>query len=242
MPDVRTELSSCVLRLPVPSCIVLRSVQVRVSLVGTVHEETGLANVAELRTILERLQPEVIFLELPPAALDDYLNGTRVNLESTAARRYRESHHVVVEPVDRAEPDDEFLRSTRYLFKTVARTSSDYCRLMDRQSHDTRAGGFPYLNSDRCIQSWADIYSEVLATVEWTGHPRLREIYDLWTHTHELRDAEMMKSIEDYSIRNAFAHGVFLVGAAHRRSIGDKARAGGGAGSPKIEWDLGGIP
>jgi len=215
-----------------------RSVKMRVSLVGTLHEEAGLANVAELQTILERLQPEVIFLELPSAVLDEFLNGTRVNIESTAVRLYRESHRVELVPVDRAEPSGNFSRSTRDLFKAIDRASPNYRRLMDRQSLDTRVGGFPYLNSDRCIQSWADIYEEVLATVEWIGNPGLRETYDLWIRTHELRDAEMMKNIEDYSGGNAFARGVFLVGAAHRRSIVEKARAGGGTGSPKIEWDF----
>jgi hypothetical protein len=36
-----------------------------VSLVFTVHEEIGLANVSELGAILERIQPQVIVLEVP---------------------------------------------------------------------------------------------------------------------------------------------------------------------------------
>ena len=52
-----------------------------VSLVCTVHDEMWLANVSELRAILERIQPEVIFLEVPPADFE--------NLESNAVRQYR---------------------------------------------------------------------------------------------------------------------------------------------------------
>jgi hypothetical protein len=78
----------------------------------------------------------------------------------------------------------------------------------------------------------------VLATVEWTGHPRLRETYDLWTHTNELRDAEMMKNIEDYSIRNAFARGVFLVGAAHRQALMEKSQAPRGDVPSPVMWDF----
>ena len=43
-----------------------------ISLICTVHEETGLANVSGLRAIVERIQPDVIFLEVPPAAFGDY--------------------------------------------------------------------------------------------------------------------------------------------------------------------------
>ena len=76
-----------------------------VSLVGTVHDELGRANVSELRAILERIRPEVIFLEVPLAAFDDYyVICSRGNLESIAVRRYRDSHQVKLVPVDRPTP------------------------------------------------------------------------------------------------------------------------------------------
>lgn len=211
----------------------------RVTLVGIVHGESGLASVVELQAILERLQPEVIFAEIPQADADHYLDGSHGNLESTAVARFRESHHVALVPVDLNRPQDEFFSNAKCLFETVERTSADFRRMMDHHSLDTRADGFAYLNSDRCIQSWEDIYREVLATVERLGDPRLREIYDVWNHTNELRDTEMIKNIQNYCVRNAFARAVFLVGTAHRRSLVNKTRAGGAAGSPRIEWDFG---
>ena len=63
-----------------------------VSVVFTEHEENGLSNASGLLAILERIKPEVIFLERPPAAFDSYLNGTHAKLESTAVNRYRELH------------------------------------------------------------------------------------------------------------------------------------------------------
>ena len=61
----------------------------RISLVGTVHVESGRANVAELQAILVRLQPDVIFAEIPSADLADYLDCSRGRLESSAVVRYR---------------------------------------------------------------------------------------------------------------------------------------------------------
>lgn len=213
----------------------------RVSLVGTVHAESGLATVGELQAILERSQPDVIFAEIPASHVDRYKDGSHGNLESVTVARYLASHPVNVEPVDLAEPKQKFFDDAKEMFRKVERTSRDYCRLIDRHSDEMRAGGFPYLNSDRCIQAWADIHREVLSTIEWTGAPRLREIYDLWSETNERRDQEMMKNIVLYSARNTVARGVFLVGAAHRKSIIDKALAGSGAGLPRIELDLGGF-
>jgi hypothetical protein len=199
----------------------------RVSVVGTVHEESGLANVVQLQEILRRLQPDVIFAEIPAAHLDGYLDGSHGTLESIAVRGYRESRQVTVVPVDLERPEDEFFSKARLLFDAVERTSVDYRRIMDRNSRDTRVGGFPYLNGSRCMQAWANIYDEVLATVDWIGDPRLREIYDLWVHTNELRDNVMVRNAANYCARHEVARGLFLIGASHRKSILDNVQSGG---------------
>ena len=67
----------------------------RISLVGTVHDETGLANVPELMGILERIRPEVIFLEIPSETFDDFVDGRRWNLESSARGRQAATDVVV---------------------------------------------------------------------------------------------------------------------------------------------------
>ena len=213
----------------------------RVSLVGTVHAESGLVSVGELLAILERSQPDVIFAEIPVSHVDRYKDGSHGTLESMTVACYLASHQVDVTPVDLAKPQQKFFDDAKDMFGIVERTSPDYCRLVDRHSVETREGGFPYLNSDRCIQTWEDINRELLATIEWTGDRRLRELYDLWSHTNERRDREMMRNIALYSARTAVARGVFLVGAAHRKSIIDKASAVSGTGLPPIEWDLGGL-
>ncbi|SKC83485.1 hypothetical protein SAMN05445504_3644 [Burkholderia sp. CF099] len=113
----------------------------RISLIGTVHAESGRANLAELRTFLERLQPDVIFAEIPTANLADYLDGSHGNLESAAVALYRKRRPVNVVPVDLNKPSDEFFRKSEEMFKKVERTSPKYRRLMDQNSLDTRVDG-----------------------------------------------------------------------------------------------------
>jgi hypothetical protein len=98
--------------------------------------------VAEFRAILDRLQPDVIFAEIPSANLADYLDGSHGNLESAAVVPYRERRPVNVVPVDLKRPSDEFFRDSEEMFKKVERTSHDYRRLMDQNSLDTRDHGF----------------------------------------------------------------------------------------------------
>src|SRR6266705_3390244 len=213
----------------------------RVSLVGTVHAQQGLASISELRAILKRIQPEVIFLEIPSAVFDDYLDGTRSNLESSAARLYRESDDVALVPVDLPTPEAEFFRDSQYLFERIEKSSPEYCRLIDRNSQYVTTHGFAYLNSELCSKHWSDTHEAIHTAIERLDDHRLIELYELWKNTNELRDRAMLKNIEDYYLLRPFENGVFLVGAAHRQSLISKSREGRGAGTPRIEWDVSGF-
>jgi hypothetical protein len=210
----------------------------RVSLIGTVHEEQGFASISNLLAILECIQPEVIFLEIPSGAFEGYLDGTRSNLESTAARRYRESHNVVLVPVDLPTPEEAFFRNCQYLWERIEKASPEYRRLIDRNRECVTAYGFPYLCSEQCSSLWTDIYEATRVTVEQLNDRLLFELHAQWKNSHELRDEGMLKHIETYSYGEPFENGVFLVGAAHRQSIVNKSREARAAGLPKIEWDL----
>ncbi len=216
----------------------------RVSLVGTVHEEMGLASASALLAILERIRPEVLFLEASSEASGDYLNATGKELESAAVSRYREVHHVDLVPVDLPIPDAElfqFLRNNEYLFKTIERRSPEYRRLMDEYSQEVREPGFAYLNSEQCSTHWCKVREAARAAIEELAYPSLTQLYELWIGTNERREKHMMKSIDDYCRKTTFSKGVFLVGAAHRQSLIDKSREQRGTDSCTIRWDFAGF-
>jgi hypothetical protein len=213
----------------------------RVSVVGTVHEESGLANITGLLAGLDRIKPEVIFLEIPSAAFDDHLSGARSNLESTAVLRYRAIHHVDLVPVDLPTPEDTFFRDNQDLFERIERTSPEYCRLVDWHRQYVRAYGFAYLNSDHCSTLWSQLHEATLTSIAELGDHRLAELYNLWQNTNELRDKAMMTNIENYCRATSFSIGAFLVGAAHRQSIIDLSRKRPGADSFAIQWDFAGF-
>jgi hypothetical protein len=78
----------------------------------------------------------------------------------------------------------------------------------------------------------------VLATLEWTRDPRLRQIYDSWSETHDRRERAMLENINRYCGSRALSHGVFLVGAAHTRAVLQKVREQRGVGAPGVLWEL----
>jgi hypothetical protein len=212
----------------------------RVSLICTVHKEKGRASVSELTAALDRLRPEVLFLEVPPAALETYLEpSSDENLEASAVRAYREICQVELVPVDLATPDAAFFENTRQLFKSVERASPEHRRLIDTHSACVAAHGFGYLNSEHCVALWSDVYHDVQETVRKLNDPELVHLFTLWKETIALRDAEMMRNVLEYCSRETFERGAFLVGAAHRQAIianaGEKRAA-----STRVEWDFSG--
>ena len=208
----------------------------RVLLLSTVHEEQGLATTPALHAILERFRPDVIFLEIPPAAFPAYSDGTRSNLESSAATRYRETNDVVLVPVDLPTPEDSFFRDWQYLDRRITATSPTYRQLIDRNTLDIATYGFPYLNSEQSSKAWSEIYEAMEVAIQRLSHDtRLPAIYEAWRRTNERRDRAMLKNIYDYCHLNPFENGVLLVGAAHTQSIISISREGRPAGAPRIE-------
>jgi len=214
----------------------------RVSVVGTVHEEKGLASISGLLAILERIRPEVIFLEIPAAALDDHFNGNRGKLESTAVARYCENHRVDLIPVDLPAPDADFFAKHQHLHKRMGRTSPDYRRLVDWHSENVSARGFAYLNSKDCSDLFSQLHEAMLSAIEEdVDHRVLAEGYDLWIGTKELRERAMMSNIANHCRQASFRSAAFLVGAAHRQSIIDLSRSEPRAASSTIQWDFAGF-
>ena len=213
----------------------------RVLVVCTVHRETGLANVTELQAILERIRPEVVFLELPSADFDGYLDGTHGTLESIAASRYRAIHPVALVPVDLPAPGDEFKRNIDHLFDRIEEASSEYNGLNSLNSQSVSAYGFAYLNSASSSTIWSAIQQAMRTTIDELGDRRLVDLYALWADANDRREMAMMKSIEDYARQNPFNTGVLLVGLAHRQSIIDKSRMGYRHGLPRVQWDFEGF-
>lgn len=204
-----------------------------VTLIFTVHAEVGLANASELNAILHQVKPQVIFLEVPTAAFDEfYSSRTRRNLESDAVLLFLESSPgVKLIPVDLPTPAQDFFEDHIELCMRMQDASREY-RQLARIDHDRqKVYGFAYLNSDYCDQHWADMRKVIVGTLERIGDPRLTEVQDLWDRTNQLRELEMLENVLHYCQLNQFERAAFLVGAAHRRSLTEKLQAQG-----EISW------
>jgi len=210
-----------------------------ISLICTVHEECGFASASALHAILEHLRPEVIFFEAPADAFDDYIiTGTRGNLESASIRRYRENNDVEVVPVDLPTPEAHFFGKQKEFSQRVESKSTDYRRLMLWNTNYICDYGFPYLNSEHSTKMWSDIYADIRTTVKFINEQKVTEYFELWERTNDLRENEMMRNISQYCGEHSFERAVFLIGAAHRKSIIEKSRGMYCASGLGVQWDF----
>lgn len=210
----------------------------RVSLVWSVHQETGVATAGELHWLLQRMRPEVLFLEHSAGDFAAFLDGSCGTLESAAVRRYRTLHPVDLVPVDLPPPDAESRHKSDSLFDAVEALSSDYCRLFTLNSLRTGAGGFAYLNSESCIVLQDAMQRAMRAAVENRAEPSLTELYSFWMQTNDLREEAMLDGVEAFARHTPFAKAVLLVGAAHIHSLFNKTQARQAAGSSPVLWDF----
>jgi hypothetical protein len=210
----------------------------RVSVVATFHATKGLVTTQALYQLLERIRPEVIFLEIPSTAFPDYLAGRRSNLESTTARLYSEGNQVVLVPVDSPTPDLEFWEHNEELFRRVEGASTDYRRLHDNHIRDMAVGGFHYLNSGHSSKALAAEDLAMQASLRELNDSRLFELYRTWQNINDLRENTMLKGIVDYAVLHPFERGALLVGVAHRQPMLDKCRVQHNTGIDPLEWDF----
>jgi hypothetical protein len=208
----------------------------RVSVIFTAHREYGLANVAGLQAILERIRPEVIFLEMAPASLDRCLQGVEFTLESAAALRYGAAHPVRLVAVDPFVPSMDQYRAIDYLFRRIDDANPEIPELESKHCEYTSAYGFPYLNSAESAALRSMIDRATKDTLEELAEPELVQLFQEWTKIHDAREAAMLRNIEEYSERQHFQTAAFLVGSAHRWSILEKIRERSADAGAVVHW------
>ena len=210
----------------------------RVTIIGTVHKTVGRANVSELHAILETVKPDVIFMEVPPGAFDVRFQIFRQpNLESDAVSQYRKGRMVAIVPVDLPTPDEEFFKNFARLHEKVKAENPRYEQLFALDNDRVSTCGFMYLNSAHNDDLWEEIDKEMERTLGELGDSILDEIYESWVRTNALREDAMLETIRS-CCRNEFSEAVFLVGAAHRRKIIEKAHAIAENFGDPIQWSL----
>jgi len=162
-------------------------------LIGTNHAENGLVNSNELYRIIEKVNPEVIFEEIPPIYFDlYYTTKERSNLETQTINLYKRAYSIKHIPVDIYNVSDSFFKNTAKVHENVERRSRKYCQIIDTNKYMTGKYGFRYLNSVDCENMEAELSKEIQETVKEINDNIIIQYWNTWVDVEESRDLAMI--------------------------------------------------
>ncbi len=228
-----------------------------ITLVATIHSETGQCTPGELYKILEEINPEVIFDELPVHFAEMYysdsfdlycantilLNRTRpiVPLEVKCIKEYAQSHSIEIVPVDidTRQKVSEHQQEINFMLHTFFKYE-EYKKLDDEKDALILREGFHFLNSNRYLSFIERKETMEKSIMESEAEKnRLLKIYKLFhAEQHDNRENTMLENIYNYSKANQYDRAVFLIGAEHRMSLWKRIAEFEKVSEMKLNWTM----
>lgn len=221
--------------------IIIQSM-LNITLVSTRHQNLGKCNSYELYQIIESINPDVIFEEMPPSLFDKYyVDKSRSNLESDAISNYILNHKIEQVPVDSENlPSEKFFQKHKFMMERVEKlvgiNGIKYRESVDHNKIYIERYGFSYLNSSHSINMNNKIYSAIQNGLEQLNNDKFFDTFKRWKEIHEKRENHMLKKIYRYSEEHSYRRAIFLVGAAHRGPIINKISESKKDENVKLNW------
>jgi hypothetical protein len=213
-----------------------------ITLICTRHHDIGKCNSHELYRIIEDINPEVIFEEMPPSYFGKYyLDKSRSNLESNAINKYKEKYKIEQVPVDSEDmpSKDFFYNYKRVINRIEGLTDINGFTLrnqIDAKKAYSEKYGFEFLNSIYYINLDEEIDNAIENSLRNLNDEELSNAFKLWKEYAEMRENHMLKNIYKYSEENCYERAIFLIGASHRKSIIEKISECQKTQKVKLNW------
>ena len=189
-----------------------------VVLLSSFHMQLGKCNPLELYRIIEKIQPEVIFVELPLDIFDLIFIKGHIprSVEAIAIKEYARKNEVKLHPVDTLEKNLEDLFDG---YEVIQKNNSEYAGLVNKQAHRIKQFGYAYINSPECSELSKRIQHVEEETLLNVKDPILINKFKLMKEMHHIREAIMLENIYQYSKNNRFGRALFICGVEHRKPI-----------------------
>ena len=196
-----------------------------ITLIASVHSENGKCNSSELYEIIEQIAPDVIFEEIPSNKFAAIYNGLLSDsLETYTIKNYLDKFQIAHFPVDLESQemnDLQFRTDLKNMFYVFNKHNSEYNTLTTIHILQTEQFGFPYLNSNYCLEILElkkKLEAEILTDINLEI---LGQTYSRWIKFVQDRENAMIKNINSYYENSKFENAIFLVGTEHRKPIKD---------------------
>jgi hypothetical protein len=212
-----------------------------ITLISTNHGELGKCNSDELYKIIESINPDVIFEELPAEIFNTVykvVQHPNEPLEVKAVKRYLLNHKIRHFPVD-INPDLNLqtsdIESMFGAFRKYTAFSNIEIELNDLIARD----GFVFLNSKRCYELLGKKRLTERKLIEFMiNKERLFYTWNYFYSEQENRDNEMLDNIYKFSKEYAYDKAIFTVGVGHRKSLMQKIYEVDKKADFKLNWSF----
>jgi len=203
-----------------------------ITFISTIHRESGKCNTDELYKIIEKIAPEVIFLEALDKTYSEYESylfstfGVFHNkLEISAIQKY--SRNATFEYVSVCETGltDAFHRK----FEVVCQ-NREIQKLIDNFNFLTDTYGFEFLNSLECMNLQQEL--RVLESLILNNS----DLDQVVKKDIDAYENSMVRNIYAYCNDNHFSSAIFMCGAAHRKAIIEKIEKYNAEEQVNVTW------
>jgi hypothetical protein len=213
-----------------------------ITLVFTHHSELGKCNSHELYKIIESINPDIIFEELPQDLFDrvykDDQFDNELPPEIKSVKRYLLTHNIDHIPVDTGVNENSCNSETQHMFALFQRFAI-YKNLQDQQKKSIIENGYVFLNSKTCEELHTQqIITEQSLLQFMSDKDRLFRLHKSLYEEVDVREHEIIKNIYNYSKQKQYNQGLLLIGSAHRKTIFEKIETYKTQEDLKLNWVL----
>lgn len=212
-----------------------------ITLICTNHKEHGKCNSNELYKIIERINPELIFEEIPPFRFDAYYKEQSIStLETNAIKKYSQNHKIGQCPVDDYDLTkiDKKDIDCMKRFNTIFNNNIEYNSLAEERDFWTYQHGFMFLNSKQCDELFDRLLIIEETIIKNINDEYLSYVFKLFDELMNNRENKMISNIYNYSKEHSYDKAIFTVGAGHRKSIIKKIEKYETQEKIKLNWML----
>lgn len=192
----------------------------QITFISTIHKECGKCSAEELYKTIDKISPEVIFLEAIEETYSDYekyLFSTygvfHKKLEIAAIQEYSYKTSFQYIPVCEIGLSDAFHKKINLVCQ-----NRELQKLIDNFNSLAAENGFKFLNSLECINLQEEMRLLESQILNYSDLDKMAKA-DIETY-----EKPMIKNIYSYSKNNHFSSAIFMCGAAHRKSIIEKIK------------------
>lgn len=205
-----------------------------ITFVSTVHKKIGKCNADELCEILEKIIPDVVFLEALEDTYSKYQQHTFSNfgvthekLEIRAIQKYSSVSQFEYVPVLEKGLSNSFDKKFNLVCQNI-----HFQKMLDKFNLLASMKGFDFLNSLESI----NLHEEMGKY----GNSILKDKELIQTFNNDLDKYEnsMLSNIYSFCMNNKFKNAVFMCGVAHRKSIINKIENFNSKENLDIGWNI----